>query len=95
MHFYNKITPADARKAIEYFEEAIVLEPGYAQAHAMVAAACSYLGATGQMQTDKAFDIVHRYSDKALQLNDSLAEGFIAKGSAYLLYDWKWKDMNY
>ncbi|MDQ3683357.1 MAG: guanylate cyclase [Bacteroidota bacterium] len=92
LHFYNKVTPADARKAIEYFEEAITLEPGYAQAYAMIAAACAYLGGTGQMQTDKAFDIVHRYSDKALQLNDSLAEGFIAKGSAYLLYDWKWKE---
>jgi TolB-like protein/Tfp pilus assembly protein PilF len=92
LHFYNKITPADARKAIEYFEQAIALEPGYVQAYAMVAAACAYLGGTGQMQTDKAFDIVHRYSDKALQLNDSLAEGFIAKGSAYLLYDWKWKE---
>jgi tetratricopeptide (TPR) repeat protein len=34
---------------------------------------------------------VHKYSDKALQLDGSLAVGYAAKGSAYLLYDWKWK----
>src|SRR6185436_17038330 len=34
LHYLNKLTPADSRKAIECFEEAIALEPGYAQAYA-------------------------------------------------------------
>jgi adenylate cyclase len=93
MHYWNKITPADGRKAIEYFELAIQAEPGYAQAYAMVAAGYSYLGATGQMQPKKAFEIVHRYSSKAIQLNENIAEGYIAKASAYLFYDWNWKQV--
>jgi TolB-like protein/Tfp pilus assembly protein PilF len=92
LHFWNKLTPADIRKAIEYFEEAITIEPGYAQAYAMVAASYSYLGATGQVLPHKAFKIVHRYADKALQLDNTLAEGHNAKGSAYLFYDWKWQE---
>ncbi|MFZ6012188.1 MAG: adenylate/guanylate cyclase domain-containing protein, partial [Bacteroidota bacterium] len=44
LHFWNKVTPADARKAIECFEQAIQHEPSYAQAHAMIAAGYSYLG---------------------------------------------------
>ena len=92
LHFHNKITPNDTRKAIEYFEQAITLEPGYAHAYAMAALGYAFLGATGQMQPGKAFEIVHTYSDKALQLDSSLAAGYTAKGSAYLLYDWKWKE---
>ena len=91
LHFYNKITPNDAKKAIECFEKAIALEPDYAHAYAMAAAAYAFLGATGQMQPNEAFEIVHRYSDKALQLDSSLAAGYSAKGAAYLFYDWKWK----
>ena len=91
LHFHNKITPDDTKKAIECFEKAIALEPDYAHAYAMAAAGYAFLGATGQMQPNEAFEIVHRYSDKALQLDSSLAAGYAAKGAAYLLYDWKWK----
>ena len=58
----------------------------------MSAGAYSYLGVTGQMLPEKAFEIVHRYADKALQMDDSIAEGHIAKASAYLFYEWKWKE---
>ena len=92
LHNWNKLTPPDSRKAIECFEQAIALEPGYAHAYAMCATAYSFLGATGQVLPHTAFEIVHRYADKALQLDDRIAEGHIAKASAYLFYDWKWKD---
>ena len=91
LHFHNKITPKYTKKAIECFEKAITLEPGYANAYAMAAVGYAFLGATGQMQPNEAFEIVHTYSDKAIQLDSSLAAGYVAKGSAYLLYDWKWK----
>ena len=92
LHFWNKLTPADCRKAIECYEQAIALEPDYAHAYAMSAAAYSYLGATGQMLPTKAFEIVHRYADKALELDSTIAESHIAKASAYLFYEWKWKE---
>ncbi len=92
LHFWNKLTPADALKAIECYEQAIIMEPRYAQAYAMSAAAYSYLGSTGQILPTKAFEIVHRYADIALELDDTIAESHIAKASAYLFYDWKWKE---
>src|SRR5207253_2058556 len=39
-----------------------------------------------------AFEIVHRYADKSIELDSSVAEGHIAKASAYLLYEWKWQE---
>ena len=92
LHFQNKITPNDTRKAIECFEKAFTLEPGYAHAYAMAATSYAHLGATGQMQPNEAFEVVHKYSDTALKLDSSLAAGHSAKGAAYLLYDLKWQE---
>jgi TolB-like protein/Flp pilus assembly protein TadD len=92
LHFHNMVTPKNYKKAIECFEKAIALEPDYADAYAMAATSYASLGATGQMQPAEAFEIVHRYSDKALSLDPSLAAGYSAKGAAYLLYDWKWDE---
>ncbi len=92
LHYWNKLTPADCRKAIECYDQAIDIEPTYAQAYAMSAAAYSYLGSSGQMLPTVAFEIVHRYADKALELDSTIAESHIAKASAYLFYDWKWKE---
>jgi len=92
LHFFNKTTPADLRKSIERFEEALQLEPGYAQAYAMIATAYSQLGASGQLTPHKAFALVHEYAGKAMQLDSSIAEIYIAKAGAYLFYEWKWKE---
>lgn len=91
LYFWNKLTPADARKAVACMEDVLRLEPAYAEAYAMIANIHAYLGGTGQMQPEKAFDIVHRYGDKAIALNKTLAAGYVAKGCAYLFYDWNWK----
>jgi len=91
LHFYNKITPNDIKKSIECFEKAVMLEPGYASAYAHAAAGYAFLGSTGQMQPSEAFELVHKLADKALEIDALLGAGHAAKGSAYLLYDWKWK----
>jgi TolB-like protein/class 3 adenylate cyclase/Flp pilus assembly protein TadD len=91
LHACNKITPADTRQAIVYFENAIALEPSYAQAHAMMASAYVHLGSTGQMLPQKAFDLVHKHADMALHLDATMAQGYIAKAAAYLFYEWKWE----
>ncbi|HEX6889777.1 MAG TPA: adenylate/guanylate cyclase domain-containing protein [Chryseolinea sp.] len=91
LHFYNKMTPKDTKKAIEYFEKAIELEPDYANAYGMAAAGYAFLGGLGQMEPNKAFEVVHKYSDKAIRLDSSLAIGYASKGSAFLIYDWNWK----
>ena len=91
LHFLNKMTPADSRRAITSFEQAISLEPRYPLAYAMTAAAYSYLGSSGQMLPKKAFELVHQCADKALELDGSIAESHIAKAAAYLFYDWKFE----
>jgi tetratricopeptide (TPR) repeat protein len=88
LYFRAKITPADMLKAIELFEQAIKLEPNYAAAYAYTAGTYSYLGATGQVPPEKAFKIVNDYGEKALQLDDTLAESHLAKANAHMFYQW-------
>ncbi|MFL5809781.1 MAG: adenylate/guanylate cyclase domain-containing protein, partial [Flavisolibacter sp.] len=90
LHFFYKYTPADAFKAIACLEEAITAEPDYAKAYALCAGAHAYLGATGQMIPQKAFEIVKIYSDKAIAIEGDLGTGYIAKGAYYLYYEWNW-----
>ena len=92
LHFWNKLTPADGKKCISCCEQAIEIEPDYAQAYAMAAAGYAYLGSAGQMLPDSAFEIVKKYADKALQLDNSIAEGHIAKASYFLFYKWSWQE---
>ena len=88
LHFRSKITPADMRRSIELFEQAIKLEPNYAEAYAYMAGTYGYLGATGQIKPDKAFKLVNEYSEKAMQLDDKIAESHLAKANAHLFYKW-------
>ncbi len=92
MHFWNKVTPADKKNCIACCEEAIKIEPDYAQAYAMAATAYSDLGSAGQMIPEKAFEIVKRYADKAIELDSSLAEGYIARASYYMYYERDWDE---
>jgi TolB-like protein/Tfp pilus assembly protein PilF len=92
LHYWHKLTPADTYKAIDCFEEAIDLEPDYAQAYAMMAIAYSNLGATGQLKPEKAFGLASQYSDKALKIDDTIAESHVAKARVYLFYEKKWQD---
>jgi tetratricopeptide (TPR) repeat protein len=44
------------------------------------------------MPTDKAFELAHKYSSKALQLDSQLSLGHVARAAAYMFHDWKWND---
>ena len=90
LHYWHKLTPADNYKAIECFQQAIEMEPDYAQAYAMMAIVYSNLGATGQLKPEKAFDFANQYSDKALKLDNTIAESHIAKARVHLFYEKKW-----
>jgi adenylate cyclase len=90
VYLRNKLTPPDVRKAMEYFEQAIALDPHFAYAYGYCASCYAQLGGMGQMNPQKAFEMAHRYADKALELDNNLAEAYSIKGAAYMLYDCQW-----
>jgi TolB-like protein/Flp pilus assembly protein TadD len=92
LYFRNKFTPTDVRKAIPHFEEALKLDSRFALAAGHLAGCYVQLGWQGQMDRQKAFEMVQRYADMALRLDDTLAEAYAVKGAIYMFHNWKWAE---
>jgi adenylate cyclase len=84
--FSNKRTLQDLQKAIEYFQQAIALDPNYALAFAGLSEAYSQLSTNGAA----SHDLMMKSKEaalKALSLDERLAEGHSALGAVLHGYD--------
>ena len=82
-YFWNKRSKEDLEKAVGYFQKAIELDSNYAIAYAMLADSYNmlyYYDFTEKSQ--ETIDKADESAKKALQLNDSIPESYIA--SAYV-----------
>lgn len=85
---YNKRTREDFRLAIDYFNRAIVIDPSFALAYAGLAASYANLGYLGMMPSKEAWAKARGNAEKALGLDESLAEAHHAMGLILRMYDW-------
>jgi len=85
---YNKRTRDGFRLAIDYFNRAIVTDPSFALAYAGLAASYASLGYLGMMPSKDAWAKARGNAEKALGLDDSLAEAHHAMGLILRMYDW-------
>jgi DNA-binding winged helix-turn-helix (wHTH) protein/TolB-like protein/Flp pilus assembly protein TadD len=87
-HFYmNKLTPAGIEKSIEYFQQAIELDPKYAMAYAGLSDSLMRLGQSGKAPADyvpKSRAAVM----KALELDETVAYAHSMLGRIAYQYDW-------
>ena len=86
------INPADARKAIGFYEQAISLDPRYARAYASAAVSWVTLAGTflsGEEQR-QAYVKARAASDEALRLDPDLAAGHAARGLLLQWVDFDW-----
>ena len=82
-YFWNRRTLESSRRAIAYFEQAIARDPSYASAYAGLSD--SYVGrAKDEMAKAK------EAAEKAVALDDHLAEGHAALARALFYHDWNW-----
>lgn len=73
--------------AIKYFQQAIQIDPNYAEAYAALARAYHWLGSMGH---DEYFPLSKAAATKALQLDDSLADAHTALAFVGFVHDWDW-----
>lgn len=78
------------RQSIEAFQKAIAIDPDYAAPHAGLATAYSFAGYFGIMPPRKAFPLSIGEADAALSLDPESTEALVARGMAWLLYEWDW-----
>jgi len=89
-YHWNKFTPADSRRAIGLFQEAVKLDPTFALAYACQAFCYTYLGALGQLAPTRAFPVAKQLTAKAFSLQGAIVEGFLSEGLIALFFDWDW-----
>ena len=89
-YWWNKRTPEDLQKSIEYFQNAITKDPSYAPAYAGLADAYSLLGSIGtdDLPPSQVMPKAKTAALKAVALDDSLAEGHTSLAYVKLSYDW-------
>jgi TolB-like protein/Tfp pilus assembly protein PilF/predicted Ser/Thr protein kinase len=90
LFFQSKQTPANLQKSVEFFEQAINLDPAYAQAYAGLSDTYIYLGITGILPSAESFPKAKTTAMKALELDETLADAYAALGQVSKQYEWDW-----
>ncbi len=89
-YFWNRRTEEGFAKALEYFDQAIRHDPGYALAYAGLADAYDSLGLYGGIPPGAARLRAKEAALKALEIDDKLAEAHTSLAYAMVLFDWDW-----
>ena len=91
-HHLGKLTAHDLRDAIALFERAIVLDPGYALAHAGVGDAFRRLPIACDLAPAENFPNAEAAAQRALALDPRQPEAHFVLGFVRFWYDWRWAD---
>jgi tetratricopeptide (TPR) repeat protein len=89
-HWY-KLTPPDLDAALEYFESALEKDPNYALAHTGVALVWIGRNQMGLVPPSEAMPKAKASAQKALELDDTLAEVHYTSALIKTWMDWDWE----
>jgi TolB-like protein/DNA-binding winged helix-turn-helix (wHTH) protein/Tfp pilus assembly protein PilF len=90
--YWYKRTVEDFHRSIQYYEQAIAQDPNYAPAYAGLADAYALLGSSPNdaLPPNEAMPKAKAAAQKALQLDDGLAEAHASLAYVSMVYDWDW-----
>jgi serine/threonine-protein kinase len=87
---FNKRTEAGLKQALQYYQRAVDLDPGYAAPHAAIASTYDLLQFYAGFSPSSVFPQAKKAAEMAIQLDDSLPEAHAALAYVTAYYDWKW-----
>ena len=88
--FWDKRTKQGLEQAIEYFQQAIASDSNYALAYAGLADSYALLDDWGETAPRDSFPKARAAAEKAIALDDSLAEAHVSLAMVRESYDWDW-----
>src|SRR5262249_39633328 len=88
-YYQGKFSEEGHKKALEYFRRATDLDPSYALAYAGASDSYNFL-ADDYMTSKEAMQRARAAAQKALELDETLAEAHIALANVKYSYDWEW-----
>lgn len=89
--YWSKRTEDGLTKGIEYFNQAIERDPSYALAYAGLADCYAILVELEASAPTELYPKVKAAAQRALEIDDSLAEAHTSLGAAYE-YEWNWEE---
>ena len=87
---WNRRTLGDLEKSIDYYQQAIQLAPDFAPAYAALGDAYAVISIRGGPPPSEAYPRAREAAEKALQLDDSLADAHALLGEVRVNYDHDW-----
>lgn len=87
-YFWNKRTDKSLKKGLEYFRQAITLDPTFAEAYVGVADSYATLGLYAVIPPKEAFPAAKEAAKRALEMDDGLAAAHATLGFINFYYDW-------
>jgi TolB-like protein/DNA-binding SARP family transcriptional activator len=91
LHALNQRTPERARQALDFFQQALALDPGYALAHAGIAQAHIGLVDMAGVPPDVAIPMARAAAEEALRWDAGLADVHALLGWMYT-DEWRWEE---
>jgi len=89
-YWWNKFNEDGLNKGIEYFQQAIVKDPMYALAYAALGDCYQVLAGLGFVSPKQTYPKAKEAAQKALKIDDTVAEAHATLGVIKLRYDWDW-----
>lgn len=90
-YVWNHRTSNELRAAIDHFEQAIEVDDSYALAYAGLADSYSILGWYRYLASKKSYEKIKWASEKAVELDPTLAEAYTSLAYAKFLFEWDWE----
>ena len=89
---HRKLAPPEIKKGIELLQKATDADPSYALAYAEISRAYASLILAGEMYPGDVLPKYKAAAQKAVEIDDTLAEAHGALGSVSFWYDRNWKE---
>lgn len=90
-YYWNQRTSSGLKRALDYAQRAIDIDPAYAQAYIGLADAYSLLGAQhGVLPPRESFPKARAAAVRALEIDPTLAEAYASLGFINCCFDWDW-----
>jgi DNA-binding winged helix-turn-helix (wHTH) protein/TolB-like protein/Flp pilus assembly protein TadD len=89
-HFWNKRTTASFEQAVVHFQQAIRLDPNYALAYVGLADTYTLLSFFTIAAPNDVFPKAKEAANRALAIDHTLAEAYVALGQVKSVYEWDW-----
>ena len=93
-YFIDRMTAADIARGVDYFRQALALDPEFALAWAGLSRAYYTQAGYGWAPVADGFERARDAAKHALALTPDLAEGHVCLGNVLEGYDWNWKAAN-